>query len=43
MKWLRFLCYNNLCTNTDTGDKIQYCRLPKNTEIQQQNTIENNS
>ena len=26
---------------TDTGDKIKFSRIPKNTEIQQENTKEN--
>ena len=26
---------------TDTGDKIKFCRIPKNTEIQQENTKKN--
>ena len=25
---------DNFCTKTDTGDKIKYNRIPKNTEIQ---------
>ena len=29
------------CTKTDTGDKIKYSRIPKNTEAQQENTKEN--
>ena len=42
-KWLcsSSLCYDNLCTKTDTGDQIKYSRLPKNTETQQENTKEN--
>ena len=35
------LCYDNFCTETDTGDKINYCRISKNTETQQENTKEN--
>ena len=31
----------NFSTKTDTGDKIKYSRLPKNTETQQQSTKEN--
>ena len=33
--------HDNLCTKTDTGDKIKYSRVPKNTETQQENTKEN--
>ena len=42
-KWLcsSSLCYDNFCTKTDTGDKIKYNRLSKNTETQQGNTKEN--
>ena len=42
-KWLcsTSLCYDNFCTKTDTGDKINYCRISKNTETQQENTKEN--
>ena len=32
------LCYDNFCTKPDTGDKIKYSRIPKNIEIQQENT-----
>ena len=35
------LCYDNFCTKTDTGEKIKYSRIPKNTETQQKNTKEN--
>ena len=35
------LCYDNFCTKFDTGDKIKYNRLSKNTETQQKNTKEN--
>ena len=35
------LCYGSFCTKTDTGDKIKYSRIPKNTETQQENTKEN--
>ena len=35
------LCYDNFCTKTDTGDKIKYSRIPKNTLTQQENTKEN--
>ena len=35
------LCYDNFCTKTDTGDKIKYIRIPKNTEIQKKNAKEN--
>ena len=35
------LCYHNFCTKTDTGDKIKYSRIPKNTETQQDNTKDN--
>ena len=34
------LCYDNFCTKTDPGDKIKYSKIPKNTEIQQENTKE---
>ena len=34
------LCYDNFYTKTDTGDKIKYSRIPKNTETQE-NTKEN--
>ena len=39
-QWLcsSLLCYDNFCTKTDTGDKIKYSRIPKNTETQQENT-----
>ena len=37
---LRPLCYDNFCTKTDTGDKIKYSRIPKNTETQQENIRE---
>ena len=29
------------CTKTDTGNKINYIRIPKNKETQQENTKEN--
>ena len=32
---------DNFCTKTDTGDKIIYSRIPKNTETEQENTNEN--
>ena len=33
---------DNFCTKTaDTGDKIKHNRIPKNTEIQQENAKEN--
>ena len=32
---------DNFCIKTDTGDKIKYSRIPKNTEIQQEDTKEN--
>ena len=35
------LCYDNFCPKIDTGDKIKYSRIPKNTETQQKNTKEN--
>ena len=35
------LCYHNFCTKTDTGDKIKYSRIPKNTETEQEHTKEN--
>ena len=35
------LCYDNLCTKTDTGEKIKYSRIPKNKETQQENTKKN--
>ena len=35
------LCYDNFCTKTETGNKIKYSRIPKNTETQQENTKEN--
>ena len=35
------LSYDNMCTKTDTGDKIKYSRIPKNTETQQENAKEN--
>ena len=35
------LCYENFCLKTDTGDKIKYSRIPKNTETQQENIKEN--
>ena len=35
------LYYDNFCTKTDTGDKIKYSRVPKNTETQQENAKEN--
>ena len=35
------LHYDHFCTKTDTGDKIKYSRIPKNTETQQENTKEN--
>ena len=35
------LCYDDFCIKTDTGDKIKYSRIPKNTEAQQENTKEN--
>ena len=35
------LCYDNLCTITDAGDKTKYRRIPKNTETQQKNNKEN--
>ena len=35
------LYYDNFCTKTDTGDKIKYSRIPKNTETQQENAKEN--
>ena len=43
--WLcsSLFCYNNFFTKTDTVHKIKYCRLPKNTETQQDNTKENAS
>ena len=34
-------CYDNFCTKTDTGDKIKYGKISKNTETQQENTKEN--
>ena len=34
------LCCDNFCTKTDPGDKIKYSKIPKNTEIQQENTNE---
>ena len=45
MTALLWLCssslpYDNFCT-TDTGDKIKYSSIPKNTETQQENTKEN--
>ena len=33
--------YDNFCTKTDTGDKINYIRIPKNKETQQENTKKN--
>ena len=33
--------HDNFCTKTDTGDRIKYSRVPKITEIQQENTKEN--
>ena len=43
MKWLcsSSLCYNNLYTKADTGNKIKYYKLP--TETRQENTKENTS
>ena len=41
MTLLCFVCYDNFCIKTDTGDKIKYSRPPKNTETQQQSTKEN--
>ena len=35
------LFFVNVYTKTDTGDKIKYRRIPKNTETQQENTKEN--
>ena len=35
------LYYDNLCTKTDTGEKIKYSRIPKNEETQQENTKKN--
>ena len=35
------LCYDNFGLKTDTGDKIKYSRIPKNTETQQENIKEN--
>ena len=35
------LCYDNFGLKTDTGDKIKYSRIPKNTETQQENNKEN--
>ena len=32
---------DNFCTKTGTGDKINYSKIPKNTETQQENTKEN--
>ena len=45
MKWFcsSLLYYDNFCTKADTGDKIKYCRLPKNTQTQQENTKGNTS
>ena len=36
-----FFRYTNFCTKTDTGNKINYIRIPKNKETQQENTKEN--
>ena len=43
IKWFcsSLLCYDNFCTITDSGNKIKYCRLPKNSETQQEKTKEN--
>ena len=35
------LCYDNFCTRPDTGDKIKYSRILKDTETQQETTKEN--
>ena len=35
------LCYDNFCTKADTGDKIKYSMIPKNTETPQEYTKEN--
>ena len=45
MTALLWLCssslhYDNFCT-TDTGNKIKYRSIPRNTETQQENTKEN--
>ena len=42
-KWLcsSSLCFDNFYTKTDSGDKIKYSRIPKNTETQQEKTKEN--
>ena len=43
MKWLwsSSLNYDNFCTKSGTGNKIKYCRFPKNIETQQENAKEN--
>ena len=35
------LYYDNFCTKTDTGDKINHSRIPKNKETQQEDTKKN--
>ena len=41
MTLLFSLGYDNFCTKTDTGNKIKYRTIPKNTKTQQENTKEN--